>query len=887
MRKTIYALILTMTFGISTYAQKFVTKVKEATGQVTYPAENMPVSYTLLKIDKQVLTDMLNDTPDQFSGQQSPLGLDIPTPDGNTETFFMYRTHPMSPELETKAPEIKTYRGISKQGHRFRLLISPFGVTWEIYGLKEGRAVLQQYDNDDTYIYYYLKNRTAPEFHCDVTEITRETLDQNQNARPAFNDGILRTFRLAFAADGEFSQYHVQRAINNGDIPSNATDAQKKQAVLNAIVAIIDRVNEVYEVDLAIHLELIPNELDIIYLDPNNDPYDNNNSSALLAQNQNNLDNTIGSNNYDIGHVGTTGGGGLAGLGVVCVDNYKARGETGLNDPVGDPYAIDFVAHEMGHQFGGNHTFANYCRGNRNDNTAVEPGSGTTIMAYAGVCAPNVQNHSDPQFHTVSINEIWNHIQGNDCSNHTTLSNHTPTVTLGADKWIPMNTPFMIIATATDADSNDILTYSWDETDVFNDSGQTNAPPSSTNTTGPMFRSYPATTDNIRYFPRIQDILNGNYGNTWEVLPTVQRILSFTVTVRDNVTPGGQIARDEVVLGTVDGTGPFRVTSHDTPQTLQPGQSVNITWDVAGTDANNINCSSVDILLSLDGGETYNIILASNTPNDGSETVVIPSTAQSPSARYMVKAHNNYFFDINHADLTIGNYTTVCYDFSDTTQVAIPDNNPNGITSTINVNQSISISDLNVSVNISHTYIQDLIIRLTSPQGTTVSLFNRNCSGQDHINTVFDDEAPNMDCNSMNAGNHYQAVDALSAFDGENAQGTWTLFISDNADQDTGALNSWNLNICTLMDVEEHNPVSGLEIYPNPACDFIRIQFIGTSSRQNIRITDLNGRIIYQNNYHATGETFKEISVKNWSKGVYILHITDGDKQSIRKIIVE
>ncbi len=887
MKRLIYALILVMFSGFSAGAQKYVQRVKSASGQITYPATEIPQKFNLLKIDKQALANLLTGAPDQFGGHLSNVVLEIPLMEGGTESFQIYRTHPMSAELENLAPEIKTYRGVNKKGHRLRLLVSPFGVTWEIYGLQKGRAVLQRYDNDDTYIYYYLQDRSAPEFQCEVTESIDETVNQNTSARPAFNDGILRTFRLAFAADGEFSQYHVQLAINNGDLPSNPTDAQKKQAVLNAIVAIIDRVNEVYEVDLAIHLELIPNELDIIYLDPNNDPYSNNSPSTLLSQNQNNLDNVIGSNNYDIGHVGTTGGGGLARIRSVCVDGIKAMGETGLSDPVGDPYAIDFVAHEMGHQFGGNHTFANYCNGNRNDATAVEPGSGTTIMAYAGVCSPNVQDHSDPQFHTLSIDEIWNHLLGHDCSNHTVLTNQTPTVTLGPNKYIPLDTPFMIPVSASDTDTNDLLTFTWDETDVFQDSGQTDAPPSSNNTSGPLFRSLPATSDTVRFFPRIQDVLNGNYGNTWEVLPAVERILSFTVTVRDNVTPGGQIARDEIILGAKANTGPFRVTSHSTATTLQPGQDITVTWNVAGTDANNINCSTVDILLSLDGGETYPVVLAYNTPNDGSETVTIPSTAQSPSARYMVKAHDNYFFDVNHADLTIGNYTTVCNDFSTSPSLPIPDGDPNGITSTIDVNQNISITDLNVTVNISHTWISDLIIRLTSPQGTTITLFNRNCYNEDNINTVFDDEGSTMACDSINAGNHYQPVDALSAFDGEDAQGTWTLFVSDNANQDSGTLNSWNLNICTMMGVEELNPVSGLQIYPNPADEFIRIQFFATNSAQKINITDLNGRLIYQTDLHQSGETTQEIRVKDWAKGVYILHITDGDKQSTRKIIVE
>ncbi len=886
--KKIFLLLILFGLSLNFYAQKYFMPVKQATGQVTLPEDRIPSEFLLFKVEKQALINSLLDAPDQFATRNSHIKVQLPLPDGNWETFDVFRTHPMSPELESKVPGTYSFRGINKKGQRVRLDINSSGVFYSVYGLGTSPAVFQIYDNDKTYILYYQHHQNRPEDHvCEVTEtVSFEELDNMARSIQAFGDGLIRKYRLAYATTGEFSQYHVQQAINNGTLPSNATDAQKKQAVLNALVVIVNRINEVYEVDAGITLELVPNNLDIIYLDANSDPYSNSSPSSLLSQNQSNLDNVIGNANYDIGHVGSTGGGGLARIRSVCVNSIKAMGETGLPQPVGDEYAIDFAAHEMGHQFGGNHTFANYCGGNRNDGTSVEPGSGTTIMAYAGVCSPNIQQNSDPQFHYVSLAEFWNHITSNTCAQTINANNNAPTVNAGPDRWIPKETPFVLVVTASDADG-DSLTYTWDETDIFNDSGQTNAPPQATNTSGPMFRVYPFQNLNIRYFPRMADILNGNYGNTWEVLPSVNRILTFNVVVRDMVAPGGQIAHDQIALGIDASTGPFRVTSHSNDETWNPGDTKTITWNVAGTTGGNVNAATVDILLSLDGGQTFTVALATNTPNDGSETITVPNVA-SPNAYYMVIGHDNYFFDVNKGKLTIGNYQEVCQNYSVSPSVSIPDNNAGGVSSTIQVNDSFTISDLNLSLDISHTYINDLRIKLTSPQGTEVYVFDRGCGNQDNIVVTFDDEASStMDCSNMASGNTYQPANPLSAFDGENTQGTWTLTVSDHYSQDTGTLNSWSLNICEMQLGISDNPVENLKIYPIPASEFIHVAFDAHASEQQIIITDINGREIFERSYYQNGPTDLKINVSNWSKGIYLFKVIDGKAETVQKVIIK
>ncbi len=163
----------------------------------------------------------------------------------------------------------------------------------------------------------------------------------NNSGTQSRSGSVLRIYRAAVAATGEYTAFH------GGTVASG----------LAAVVVAMNRVTGIYESELSIRMQLVANNSLLIYTDAANDPYSNNNAGALLGENQANVDRVIGSANYDIGHVFTTGGGGLAGLGVVGIDGRKAQGETGLPTPIGDAFYVDYVAHEVGHQFGGNHTF--------------------------------------------------------------------------------------------------------------------------------------------------------------------------------------------------------------------------------------------------------------------------------------------------------------------------------------------------------------------------------------------------------------------------------------------------------------------------------------------------------------------------------------------------
>ena len=299
----------------------------------------------------------------------------------------------------------------------------------------------------------------------------------------------------------------------------------------------------------------------------------------------------------------------------------------------------------MGHQYGANHTQNNGC--NRNSSTAVEPGSASTIMGYAGICGPNVQSNSDVHFNGVSILEMTNFvINDGGCSVNTANNNSAPIVNAGLDYTIPKGTPFILKGAATDA-NGDALTYCWEQTDAQ----VSTQPPTQTATVGPNFRSNPPTASPDRYMPSLANVI-ANTNPTWEVVPNVARVMNFGLTVRDNRIPnGGQSRRDEMVITTA-AVGPFLVSTPNTAVSWIAGTNQTVTWSVAGTTANNINATYVDILLSNDGGNTYPIVLASKVPNDGSETITVPNNVGT-TKRIMVRGYKHIFYDISNTNFTI------------------------------------------------------------------------------------------------------------------------------------------------------------------------------------------------------------------------------------------
>jgi len=397
-------------------------------------------------------------------------------------------------------------------------------------------------------------------------------------------------------------------------------------------------------------MNLVANTINVVYAGA--DPYTNSDGFAMLTENQTNLTTVIGSANYDIGHVFSTGGGGVASLGSVCVAGSKGQGVTGSPSPTGDAFWIDYVAHEMGHQYGGNHTFnssTSSCGGgNRNASTAYEIGSGSTIQAYAGICgADNLQANSDAYFVHISLEEIVARFSTTTtCATLSATGNSVPTVSAGSDFTIPRFTPFTLTASGSDG-NGDTLTYCWEERDL----GASTTLAAADNGTSPIFRSRPPTTSNQRHFPRLSTIIAGTTDNA-EKYPAVARTMTARVYVRDNRAGGGGINSDDAII-TINAANatPFAVTAPNTAVTWNTSPQT-VTWNVVGTNGAPVNAANVNILLSTDGGNTFPTTLLANTPNDGTQSVSLPGVVSS-TCRVKVEAVGNIFWDMSDTNFTI------------------------------------------------------------------------------------------------------------------------------------------------------------------------------------------------------------------------------------------
>lgn len=776
----------------------------------------MPIAYRGVSINLNALYGLAR-TP-RARPNQAGLQLTLPHPDGTTRDYVVWASNVMAPELAKKFPKMITLSGhaLKNPSEILQLDVTPRGLSAQILS-PEGRWLIDPLSpsTPETSISYradQVKSRHDSNQCLVTTGAQQEALElkkkavetEAQRAVPQRSVGTsLRTYRLAVTTTGEYATYH------GGTV----------QSALAAVVTTTARVSQIYQKELSVAFQLVANNDQLIYTNAATDPFSNTSNDIDVSTGV--IDSKIGNASYDIGHLMGTGDGGLASLGVICNSSLKGAGITGSPQPVGDAFDVDYVAHEIGHQFAGNHTFngatGGCSGGNRNALTAFEPGSGSTIQAYAGICGPdNLQSASDPMFHSVSFDEMIAHVEdgsGSQCGTLAATGNTAPSVNAGSDYTVPAKTPLLLTGTASDSEQSN-LTYSWEQRDLGSQSLLTAVDDGFI----PLFRALEPVASPTRYLPQLSSVVAGASSNQ-EKIPQVSRTMDFRLTVRDGA---GGVNSDDVVINVDGNSGPFALTIPNGGESI--GNTATVTWSPAGTTGTPVSTAQVEFYLSTNGGASFDIGPFGATDNDGSAIVTMPSSVSSTTARLMIRGKDNIFYDVSDANFAIttavgttpadpivwstqagDSLATIYFEagsgdaatsfraactpsgqpvdvsVGSSPNASIPDNNPTGIIDIINISDVVTLpsSGPNVSVNISHEWRGDLTLVLQSPSGTSVTLKSPSA-----------DSTPNL------VGAYpttLTPVESLAGFSGEATSGSWQLRVADIYPQDTGTLNSWGM----------------------------------------------------------------------------------------------
>lgn len=841
--------------------------------------------FTIYQLDELALKNLLSQAPLRFDQNSSDVLITMPYAQNKFGVFEMFEVQTLHPDLALNYPSIRSYAG-KRRGNssdRVRITITPMGVYAKIFSTS-GSVYINPYTKNGVYYKVFnMEDATFPATSCDFDNHVENQVDEMipEIEELVVDDSTFRTYRFACATTGEYAQFHV----NQAGVSSGST-SQQKAAVLAAMTISLDRVNGILENEISVNLQFIPNMDNIIFLDPTTDPYSGTSSTGTILGEQNAfLPGAIGDDNYDIGHVLTTVGGGVAFLNSLCNDNIKAGAVSGSSSPAGDGLDLTF-AHEIGHQFGAPHTFNNPCNGNRSDNSVYEIGSGVTIMSYAGICAPNIIGDNLDHYHSSSLVRMFNRMTITNCAQNTSITNTPPDINPDADYVIPKRTAFVLEADASDVDG-DNLTYCWEQFD----NQITTQPPSSGTSEGPLFRGFAPTTAPMRYFPRMETLLNNQLQTTWEVLPNIARSMDFVVTVRDNNVLGGQSKQDLVSIDVVN-LGPFEVTSQNQDNIVWTlGSTETVTWNVAGTDGNGINATEVDILVSTNGGVSFDHVLAANTPNDGSHDIVVPSGIVGDNCRIMVKGSNNIFFALND---NFFNINATCESGSESNDTTIPDGDgflgPVAGTpaeSTIAISQNDLVSSVSINLQLEHDRFKDIDIELVAPSGETVKLWSRDLCNPDEIDLTFTEGGIPLafsNCDDIVTGS-FQPFESFSAFDGIDTDGTWTLRVTDFFLGNTGTIENWSIDVCSAVTLSNDSfNENFFSVYPNPASDIINLDF-KNNSKASVEIYDLNGRQL-KSIEKTNNKNNMSFRVDEFSSGIYFLKVKQDKLEQVEKVII-
>lgn len=781
-------------------------------------------AYKQLSLDASALYQQLTSVP--FFDERSmelAVTIDLPRPDGTIKASSIIETSLWEDKVAMHNAGIRTFNLVDPATKSFegtatvyegRLTALIFDGTRSVYIEPIGAET-------SDHIVYFVSDVEGPVFPC--PEISDASPSSSGNAqRGTAGDCQTRTYRLAVAATGEYTQ-------NAGGVPQAVA---RITSTVNSITAIFFR-------DLNVKFSLV-NNTNIIFTDPTTDPYTQSAAQDDLTMTQcnNTMNSVVGAGNYDIAITFSSlwNGGRAGGIGTACNAN-KGAAAAGYPTTTG-AYFVGVATHELGHTYGGRHSMSGTCSGANDPNGGWEPGAGSTIMGYPAVCTPTYQTNFDMYFHAGNIAQMQTYILNSaTCVTGVASGNQSPSISISGTSYnIPANTPFVLSLNATDA-NGDALTYTWEQVDG---NFSTNASPSSTSTTGPLFRSYPpSNTGNTRYFPSLALVSNGTISTTWEVIPTVARTMNFRGTVRDNSALGGCTAEANVTLNVRSSTG-FAVTAPawGTVWTKNGSNTGVVQWNVAGTNASPINCATVDIFLSTNGGLSFPITLATGVPNTGTANVAIPAV-NTVAARVMVKGANNVFYNVSLDDFKIADPMPVTF------------------------------------------------ISFTARKEGSKSILNWSTATETNSNKFIVER-------SSNGTDFKEVIGTVKAAGNSTTVQNYSL--ADNA-----PLNKWNYYRLKQIDLDGKFAYSNIasvyfskdnssfvSIYPNPVKDQTTIDFYTVrAGKVKMEVYDSKGALVSSQTYNSvTGMNRTTIDVQSLSTGIYTLKCyTSNELIGVTKLI--
>lgn len=872
-----------------------------------FDTSTLSASSKFFELDLPSLNQALKAAPSRANTFTSSTIVSFPNILGELEGFKMLEASNFDDDLQARFPEIRSYVGvgITDKLAQIRISISPEGIQAQIFRTDKKNELITPF-SDNNKIYAVTNPpeiNDGNSFKCSTID-TFKPKDKPKDGNKSIqsNTQLLKTFRLALSCTAEFT------TLKGGTIP----------LVLASINNTLTVVNGILNKEVAVNLVMI-NNTSLLYTDAITDPY----SLPVNAQSsiagctsasgdcpttwsnelQTTLTSVVGEVNYDIGHLFTTGGkGGNAGcIGCVCdalvpssstpvYQRGKGAGWSSYFDSTPANYYFEnyLIPHEIGHQLGANHTFGYF---NETTGANVEPGSGSTIMSYGGYAPSglNVVTISDDYYSFKSLEQIQTNLATKTCPVDIILTNSPPAINAGADLILPKGTPFFLTGTGTDL-NGDAISYSWEQNDTVITSTNLLSVPSPTKVDGAHFRSLPAMASPVRYFPSLSNLSLTTAGLKWEVPPALatDKTLNFKLTGRDNALGQVQTKSDAMTATFKGNVGPFLVTSQNTQDQIWiAGATETITWTVNNTSTL-AGSATVDILFSTDGGLTFPTVLLANTPNDGSEPITVPNVV-AEKCKIMVKPSNNVYFNVNSKSISIGYIVaTVCNNYVVNPNFTIPDNVSTFSEIIINVPTNEYITDVNLSLNITHSFMGELAVRLRNPINNVENIMIQNvCSGSGSFNGTFDDAGSALICNSPISG-IILPNQPLIDFNGGSSLGNWKVRIRDTVNGDIGVVNTATLNICSKVYTQtvlsnEQFQFNNFSIFPNPSTGIFTIQTKNSISNANITVADMNGRIVYQTN--AENLDSKTIDLNNLSNGIYILNISNGDFNHSQKLV--